>query len=142
MGRPNMYENVDDVTRQEIINMKRLITVAGEIQDRIADDVKTLDDLKKEIKSYEMTMATTPETDVTLVSGTHVAILSAEAKQREKGPDINRTVFGLLGIDKFLEIATLPVPATKKALGVEQYEAVCPAFYNGTGRRFTLKKKS
>jgi hypothetical protein len=142
MGRQSMYENVDEATRQEIINIKHLITTAGRIQDKIADDVASLEALKKEIKLYEQGMATTPETEVVLVSGEFVAALTGEAAQREKGPDVNRTVFGLLGIDKFLEICNLPVLATKKALGVDQYDAVCPASYNGTGRRFSLKKKT
>lgn len=142
MSNTHMYDNVDEATKREIINVKRLITAAGKIQDRIADDVKALEDLKKEIKNYEMKMATVPTMEVVLVSGSHVATLSAEAARREMGPDANRTLFGLLGIDKFLELATFPIPAMTKAVGAENFDAVCPKVYNGTGRRFTLKRKS
>ena len=142
MTTERLYDNIDEATKWEIINIKRLITVAGHLQDKLADDLKTLSDLKVEIKAYETKMAVFPDMDIVLASGSHVAILTAEAMQREKSPEVNRTVFGLLGIDKFLEICTLPVPATKKALGVEQFDMVCPPHYNGTGRRFSLKKKT
>lgn len=142
MSNTHLYDNVDEETKKEIIHIKRLITAAGKIQDKIADDVKALEDLKKEIKSYEMQMATVPTMEVVLVSGSHVATLSAEAARYETGPDANRTLFGLLGIDKFLEIATFPIPAMKKAVGEEQFDTICPKTYNGTGRRFSLKKKS
>ena len=142
MGRPVLYDNMNETEKNATIHIKRLITAAGRIQDKIADDVASLDALKKEIKTFEIGLATTPETEVVLVSGEYVAVLTGEAAQREKGADVNRTVFGLLGMDQFLEICTLPVPATRKALGAEQYETVCPAYFNGTGRRFSLKKKS
>ena len=138
----NVNENVVEHTKGELMQMRKLITAAGRIQDKIADDVKALEDLKKEIKNFEMTMATFPETEVVLVSGEYVASLSAEAARHETGPDANRTLFGLLGMDKFLELATFPIPAMTKAVGVEQFNAVCPKTYNGTGRRFSLKKKS
>ena len=77
MSTARLYDNVDEVTKMEIINVKRLITAAGKIQDRIASDVKALEDLKKEIKAYEMGMATSPTQEIVLVSGTHVAALSA-----------------------------------------------------------------
>ena len=138
----NVNVNVEEHTKGQLMQMRKIITAAGRIQDKIAEDVKTLEELKKEIKSFEMTMASSPESEVVLVSGEYVASLSAEAARHASGPDINRTLFGLVGIDQFLEIATFPIPAMKKAVGTEQFEAICPKSYNGTGRRFSLKKKS
>ena len=142
MGYVRQYDNVDEATKNEIVRIKHLITTAGRIQDKIADDVSSLEALKKEIKLYEQKMATTPETEVVLVSGEFVATLSGEAARHEMGPDANRTLFGLLGIDRFLELVTFPIPAMTKAVGKEQFDAICPKSYNGTGRRFTLKKKT
>lgn len=138
----NVKVNVEEHSKGEIMQIKRLITAAGRIQDKIAADVKALEDLKGEIKTFEMGMAHFPESEVVLVSGEYVAALSGEAAYRETGPDANRALFGLLGIDKFLELATFPIPAMTKAVGEEQFDAICPKSYNGTGRRFTLKKKS
>jgi len=138
----NVNKVVEEHTKGELMQIKRLITAAGRIQDKIADDVASLEALKKEIKSFEQGMATTPTTEVVLVSGEFVATLSGEAARHEMGPDANRTLFGLLGMDGFLELATFPIPAMKKAVGEEQFNSVCPKSYNGTGRRFTLKKKT
>jgi hypothetical protein len=129
-------------SKGELISIKRKITEAGRIQDKIADDLKELEALKKEIKLFEASMAGAPENDVVLVSGEYVATLSAEAARHQCGPKQNRVLFGMIGMDKFLEIATFPIPAMEKAVGKHQFATICPKEYNGTGRRFTLKPKA
>lgn len=129
-------------TKGDLISIKRKITEAGRIQDKIAGDLKRLEGLKKEIKAFEGEMVGRPEDEVVLVSGEYVATLSAEAARHEITPALNRTLFGLIGLDKFLELATFKIPSMEKAVGVHQFASLCPKEYNGTGRRFSLKPKT
>ena len=129
-------------SKGDLISIKRKITEAGRIQDKIADDLKRLEELKKEIKNFETGMAVVPENEVVLVSGEYVATLSAEAARHVTGPKANRALFGMIGMDKFLDISTFPIPAMEKAVGKDQFATICPKEYNGTGRRFSLKPKA
>jgi hypothetical protein len=137
----NVNVNVEQHTRGEMMQIRKLITAAGRIQEKIADEVASLEALKKEIKSFTLGMATVPKAEIVIVSGEYVASLSAEAQYRESGAAENRTLFGLLGVDKFLAIATFPVKDMEAAIGSEQFDAVCPKRYSGKGRKFSLKKK-
>ena len=134
--------NVATKSKGDVMAIKRKITEAGRIQDRIAGDLERLDTLKKEIKSFEVSMAPGPESDVVLVSGEYVATLTAEAARHTITTSVNRTLFGMLGVDRFLELATFRVPDMEKEVGEHQFLAICPKEYNGTGRRFSIKPKS
>ena len=138
----NVKVNGVERTKGEIMAVKRLITEAGGIQDRIAGDLKRLDELKKSIKQFETSMITDPGASVVLVSGTHVATLSAEAARHEITPEVNRTLFGMIGLDQFMEVATFKIPDMEKIVGKHQFLTICPKEFNGTGRRFTLKAKT
>ena len=129
-------------TKGQLIQIKRLITEAGKIQDKIAEDVKQLADLKKEIKEFTMDMASDPAMTIVLVSGTHVATLSEEKLERVTGPKQSLALFGYLGLEGFMDIATFPIPAMKKAVGDEVFDEVCPEQYSGKGRVFKLKAKA
>jgi hypothetical protein len=135
-------ENFVEKTKGDLMAIRRKITEAGRIQDALQEDLKRLEVLKKEVKLFITSMASDPTVDVTLVSGEYAAVLSSEAMQRETGAEQNRALFGLLGLDKFLDLATFKIPDMKKAVGVDQFDSICPQYYNGTGRRFSLKKKA
>lgn len=129
-------------SKGELMGIKRKITEAGRIMEKIADDVDRLADLKKEIKAFEEDMVAGPGSTVVLVSGEYVAELGAEKKARTLGSKQNLALFGELGLEKFMALCTFPIPAMKKAVGSHLFDEVCPEFFSGKGRVFSLKPKS
>ena len=139
----NLNVNVsEEKTKGELMGIKRKITEAGRIMERIADDVEQLAALKKEIKLFEESMVASAGATVVLVSGEYIAELGAEKKARAVGYKQNLALFGELGLQKFMEVCTFPIPAMKKAAGDHFFDEVCPESYSGKGRVFSLKPKS
>jgi hypothetical protein len=131
-----------EVKQVSELSIKRKITLAGRIQDRIAPDLRELDTLKKEIKAYEVDHAAVPWQEVLLVSGEYAALLTAEREEREISPDTNRALLGRVGLDTFLELVSPNLTALKKILSEQEMDAIMPKEYSGKGRRFSITKKT
>jgi len=128
-------------SKSELISIKRKITEAGRIMDKIKADEKRLADLKKEIRAFEVEMATEPALSVVLVSGEYVAELGPEKLERVTGPKQNLTLFGYLGLEKFMDLASFSVTEMRKEVGDTVFDTICPEQYSGKGRTFSLKPK-
>ena len=128
-------------TKGEIMQIKRLITEAGRLQDEMAPGLKRLEELKREIKGFQTKMAGAPENTTVLVSGEYVAELGAEKEQRELTPEVNSKVFHLVGVAQFMELVKLQIPATKKAISEATLDVIAPPSFQGKGRTFKLVKK-
>ena len=98
-------------TKGEIMQIKRNITEAGRLQDKLEPELKRLEALKRDIKQFETRMAGHPDVPMVLVSGEYVAELSAEREQRDLTPEVNNKVFHLVGVAKFMQLVKLQIPA-------------------------------
>jgi len=128
-------------TKGELMQIKRLITIAGRLQDELAPQLKELDEMKREIKAFETKMAGSAENTTMLVSGEYVAELGAEKLQRKLTPAVNNKLFHLVGLDKFMELVKIQLGAAEKVIGKAQLEVIAPGVYEGKGRTFKLAKR-
>ena len=124
------------------MQIKRLITKAGRLQDELKPKLNEFKDLTSTIKKFEMEKAEFAGAPVLMVSGEYAALLSAETLERDITPESNRALLGLLGLDKFLELVSPNLGDLKKEITEAKMDELMPRSYSGKGRRFTLSKKS
>jgi len=128
-------------TKGELMQIKRLITLAGRLQDELSPKLKELEEMKGEIKAFETKMAGAAENTTMLVSGEYVAELGAEKLQRKLTPEVNNKLFHLVGLETFMKLVKLQIRDAQKEIGEAQLEVIAPGKYEGKGRTFKIAKR-